>query len=124
MRSVRRSLATRVFAVAVATLSMLPAAAQFRGASPYTPEPGSRELRDVLYNWTWHMGMLRGQAEPELVGTLEYRAQGTVQIDGQACELSKYRISANYQLPGYRTQIECTLANGEPFSNDRLPMRQ
>ena len=53
-----------MFAVAVATISMLPAAAQFRGATPYTPEPGSRELRDVLYNWTWHMGMLRGQAEP------------------------------------------------------------
>lgn len=63
------------------------------------------------------MGMLRGQAEPELVGTLEYRAEGTIQVDGQPCTLTKYRISANYQLPGYRTQIECTRANGQIYAN-------
>jgi hypothetical protein len=74
-------------------------------------------MKAVLFNWTWHMGMLRGQAEPELVGTLEYQAQGTVQVDGQICALSKYRISANYQLPGYRTQIECTLPDGSTYSN-------
>ncbi len=63
------------------------------------------------------MGMLRGQAEPELVGTLEYQAEGTVQVDGRPCTLTKYRISANYQTPGYRTQIECTRPNGETFAN-------
>ena len=56
------------------------------------------------------MGMLRGQAEPELVGTLDYHGEGTVQVDGQPCTLTKFRISANYQTPGYRTQIECTRA--------------
>lgn len=116
MMSVRRSAAACALAV-VMTTGMLPATAQFGGATPYTPEPGSRDLKDVLYNWTWHMGMLRGQAEPELVGTLEYQAQGTIQVDGQACVLSKFRISANYQLPGYRTQIECTLPGGETFAN-------
>ena len=83
----------------------------------YTPEPGAKDLKSVLYNWTWHMGMLRGQAEPELIGTLEYQAEGTIQVDGQPCKLSKYRISANYQIPGYRTQIECTRANGKKYSN-------
>ena len=30
---------------------------------------------------------------------------------------AKYRISANYQIPGYRTQIECTRANGKKYAN-------
>ena len=107
---------------ALATVAVLggslPAAAQFGGGPPpFTPEPGATDLRSVLFNWAWHMGMLRGQAEPELVGTLEYQAEGTVQVDGQACRLDKYRISANYRLPGYRTQIECTLPNGESYAN-------
>jgi hypothetical protein len=99
--------------------SVLPAGAQGFGGGPppYTPEPNARDLKAVLYNWTWHMGMLRGQAEPELVGTLEYQGEGTVQVDGQPCTLTKYRISANYQLPGYRTQIECTRSNGRAYAN-------
>jgi hypothetical protein len=98
---------------------VLPAGAQGFGGGPppYTPEPGAKDLKAVLYNWTWHMGMLRGQAEPELVATLEYQAEGTVQIDGQACRLSKYRVSANYRIPGYRTQIESTRANGQTYAN-------
>lgn len=87
------------------------------GAPPYTPEPGARDIKAVLFNWVWHMGMLRGQAEPELVGTLEYQAEGTVRVDGQPCELGKYRISANYQIPGYRAQIECRRQNGQTYSN-------
>lgn len=113
----RRAIATSALAV-VAMSCMLPAGAQFGGGPPpYTPEPGARDLKAVLFNWTWHMGMLRGQAEPELVGTLEYQATGTIRVDGQSCVLTKYRISANYQLPGYRTQIECTLPNGQTHAN-------
>jgi hypothetical protein len=98
---------------------VLPAGAQGFGGGPqlYTPEPGARDLKAVLFNWTWHMGMLRGQAEPELVGTLEQQAEGTLQVDGEPCTLTKYRVSANYQIPGYRTQIECTRANGETYAN-------
>jgi hypothetical protein len=117
--SFRRSVATCALAVVVAMSSVLPAGAQGfgGGAPPYTPEPGAKDLKTVLYNWTWHMGMLRGQAEPELVGTLEYQGEGTVQVDGQPCRLTKYRVSANYQLPGYRTQIECTRPNGQTYAN-------
>ena len=132
--SFRRFVATCALAVVVATSGVLPAGAQGRpgggagggggggggfggGAPLYTPEPGARDLKAVLFNWAWHMGMLRGQAEPELVGTLDYRAEGTVQVDGRPCTLTKYRISANYQIPGYRAQIECTRANGQTFSN-------
>jgi hypothetical protein len=64
------------------------------------------------------MGMLRSGNESELVKTLEYQAEGgTIQVNGQPCALKKYRVSANYQVPGYRTQIECTLANGQTYKN-------
>jgi hypothetical protein len=117
--SFRRFVAICALAVVVANSNVLRAGAQGfgGGAPPYTPEPGAKDLKAVLYNWTWHMGMLRGQAEPELVGTLEYQAEGTVQVDGQPCTLTKYRISANYQTPGYRTQIECMRRNGQTYSN-------
>jgi hypothetical protein len=117
--SFRRSVATSAFTAVAAMTIALPAGAQGfgGGASLYTPEPGAKDLKAVLFNWAWHMGMLRGQAEPELVGTLEYEGEGTIQIDGRPCTLTKYRISANYQLPGYRTQIECTLPNGETYAN-------
>ncbi len=87
-------------------------------AGPFTPAPGARDLKSVLFNWTWHMGMLRSGAESELIKTLDYHAEsGTIQVDGQPCTLTKYRVQANYQVPGYRVQIECTRANGQKYSN-------
>ena len=84
----------------------------------FTPGPGAKDLKSVLYNWTWHMGMLRSGAESELVKTLDYHADGgTIQVNGQACAVTKVRIQANYQLPGYRTQIECTLPNKQTYKN-------
>ena len=101
------------------------------GPPPYTPGEDVRDLKSVLFNWTWYQGMLRGVEEHELMVTLEYRAEGTIQVDGQACAItpfaeaeregelgtSGYRISASYQQPGYRTQIECRLPNGQTYSN-------
>jgi hypothetical protein len=64
------------------------------------------------------MGMLRSGNESELIKTLDYHAAGgTMQVDGQPCTLTKYRVQANYQIPGYRTQIECTRANKQKYSN-------
>src|SRR5215470_9269355 len=55
----------------------------------FTPATGAKDLKSVLYNWTWHMGMLRSGNESELVKTLEYQAEGgTVQVDGQTCTLT------------------------------------
>ena len=86
-------------------------------AAAYTPPAGSKELKDVLYNWSWHMGMLRSGSESELIKTLEYLGDsGTMQVNGQPCAITKYRYSINYQLPGYRNQITCTRANGQPYS--------
>jgi len=116
--SCRRPAAAAALVLVTSLIGIAPANAQFGGgAPPYTPEPGARDLTAVLFNWAWHMGMLRGQAEPELVATLEYQASGTIEIDGQPCELSKYRVSANYQIPGYRTQIDCRLPDGRTYAN-------
>ena len=67
------------------------------GAPAYTPAAGARDLRSVLFNWGWHLGMLRGEAEIDLIASLEYQGKGTMQVDGQPCTLTKYRISTNYQ---------------------------
>src|SRR6185312_4710798 len=96
----RRTLVTGVF-VAAAAIGM---AAQgpgggrggrggggIFGASPFTPEPGARDIKSVLFNWTWHMGMLRSGEEAELIKTLDYYGEsGTIQVNGQSCVLSKY----------------------------------
>jgi hypothetical protein len=98
---------------------------------PYTPAEGARDLKSVLFNWPWHMGMLRGIEEHELAVTLEYRGEGTIQINGQPCAIkpyeeteregelgtSGYRVGNAYQFAGSRTQINCTLPNGRTYSN-------
>jgi hypothetical protein len=129
--SFRRYVATGAFAAALAMGSVLPVQAQggppgggggggggFGGGPPlYTPDPGAKDMKAVLYNWLWHMGMLRGQAENELIGTLDWHGEGTIQVDGQPCTTTKLRLQVNYQTPGYRTQIECRRANGQTYSN-------
>src|SRR5688572_1186823 len=87
------------------------------GQPPYTPAAGARDLRSVLFNWTWHLGMLRSADERDFVASLEYQGKGTVQVDGQPCTLTKYRISTNYQTSGQRIQISCTRPNGQTYSN-------
>ena len=92
------------------------AAGRGRGGA-YTPPAGSKELKDVLYNWAWLMGMLRSGAESELVKTLDYYgAGGTVQVNGQPCTITKYHWQANYLVPGYRIDIGCTRANKQTYS--------
>jgi hypothetical protein len=118
----RTAVAAAVF-VAVLVTQHAPAGAQGRGrgafdAGPFTPAPGAKDLKSVLFNWTWRMGMLRSGAESELIKTLDYHAEGgTIQVGGQPCVLTKYRVQANYQVPGYRVQIECTQKNGQKYSN-------
>src|SRR5437879_6666872 len=113
---------TRVAIGVVLTINALSTAgAQAPGANrepppPYRPAAGARDLRAVLFNWTWYMGMLRGVDEHELVVSLEYQGKGTIQVDGQPCTLTKYRVSTSYQTPGQRVQYTCTRPNGQPYS--------
>jgi hypothetical protein len=106
--------------LAVALAAPPTTAAQGRGrgggAQQYTPAPDARDLRSVLFNWGWHLGMLRSSEERDLIASLEYQGTGTMQVNGQPCQLTKYRVSTNYQYSGQRTQIECRLPNGQTHS--------
>ena len=75
-----------------------------RGAPLYTPAAGAKDLKSVLFNWAWYMGMLRSSDERDLLMTLEYQGKGTVQVDGQPCNVTKYRTSISYQTSGERIQ--------------------
>jgi hypothetical protein len=101
-----------------------PAGGQGRGAAdpnagaPYTPAAGAKDLRAVLFNWMWGMGMLKGTDERDMVATLEYQSKvGTIQVDGQPCTISKFRASTNYQTFSQRTNFTCTRANKQPYTN-------
>jgi hypothetical protein len=117
----RDTIRTRVaLGIVLAATALFTAGAQAQqGAAappPYTPAPGAKDLKAVLFNWTWHMGMLRGLDEHELVASLEYQGTGTIQVDGQPCTLTKYRASTNYQTLGQRIQYTCTRSNGQTSS--------
>jgi hypothetical protein len=102
----------------ICALSTASAQGQGRQAGPpYRPAAGAKDLQSVLFNWTWAMGMLRGLDEHELVATLEYQGKGSIQVDGQPCTLTKYRVSTNYQKSGQRIQYTCTRPNGQTYSN-------
>src|SRR5262245_27338531 len=86
------------------------------GAQNYTPAADARDLRAVLFNWGWHLGMLRSDQELDLIASLEYQGKGTVQVNGQPCNVTKYRTSINYQTSGERIQITGTRPNGQGVS--------
>jgi len=122
MVTYRRIISTRIAIGLVLTIGALsPAGARAQGFPDYPviyrPAKDAKDLRAVLFNWTWYMGMLRGIDEHELITSLEYQGKGTIQVDGQPCTLTKFRISTNYQVPGQRIQYTCTRANGQTYSN-------
>src|SRR5882672_2953905 len=110
----RGLISTRIALALVFAIAPLTAGAQFGPPRPppYTPAKDAKDLKSVLFNWTWHMGMLRGLEEHELMASLEYQGTGTLQVNGQSCKLTKYRASNNYLLPGQRVQYTCTQSNG------------
>ena len=83
----------------------------------YTPAAGAKDLKAVLFNWAWYMGMLRSSEEYDLMMSLEYQGKGTMQVDGQPCTVTKYRTSISYQTSGERIQITGTRPNGQSCSN-------
>src|SRR5262249_51836158 len=54
-----------------------------KGGPQYTPAAGAKDLKAVLFNWAWYMGMLRSSAEQDLMMTLEYTGKGTMTVGGQ-----------------------------------------
>ena len=109
------------FGIALTIAGLLTAGAQAqRGPDtppPYRPAAGAKDLRAVLFNWTWYTGMLRGLDEHELIVSLEYQGKGTMQVYGQPCTLTNYPASTNYQPAAQGTQYTCTRPHGQAYSN-------
>jgi len=87
------------------------------GAPAYTPAAGAKDLKAVLFNWGWYTGMLRSDQEYDVLMSLEYQGKGTMQVDGQPCNVTKYRTSISYQKSGERIQITGARPNGQSCSN-------
>ena len=83
------------------------------GVQYFTPAKDAKDLKAVLFNWAWYMGILRSDQEQDLIETLEYTGKGTMQVDGQPCNVTKYRTSITYQWSGERIQITGTRPNGQ-----------
>jgi hypothetical protein len=89
-----------------------------RGGAPlYTPAAGAKDLKAVLFNWAWYTGMLRSSEEYDVLMSLEYTGKGTMQVDGQPCNVTKYRTSISYRASGERVQITGTRPDGQSCSN-------
>jgi hypothetical protein len=88
-----------------------------RGAPAYTPAAGAKDLKSVMFNWGWYTGMLRSDQEYDVLMSLEYQGKGTMQVDGQPCNVTLYRTSVSYQTSGERIQIKGTRPNGQSCSN-------
>ncbi|MEY4641485.1 MAG: hypothetical protein RLZZ227_1479 [Pseudomonadota bacterium] len=117
MSPILRSHSTRFATTLVLCAVPLIASAQFNSNPPdYTPAADAKDLKAVLFNWTWNMGMLRGIDEHELIATLEYQGDGSIDVAGQRCSLDQYRVSTNYQDSGQRVQYSCTLPNDQSLS--------
>ena len=88
-----------------------------RGGEPeYTPAAGAKDLKSVLFNWAWYTGMLRSTEERDLLMTLVYQGKGTVQVDGQPCNVTMYRSDISYRASGERVRITGTRPNGQSCS--------
>jgi len=87
------------------------------GAPAYTPAAGAKDLKSVIFNWAWYTGMLRSANEMDLLMSLEYQGKGTMQVNGQPCNVTKYRTSISYQTSGERIQITGTRPNGQSCSS-------
>ena len=88
-----------------------------RGGAPlYTPAPGAKDLKAVLFNWAWYTGMLRSSEEYDLLMSLDYQGQGTMQVGGQPCNVTMYRSDISYQTSGERIRITGTRPNGQSCS--------
>jgi hypothetical protein len=86
------------------------------GAPPFTPAPGAKDLKSVMFNWGWYTGMLRSNEEYDLLMTLDYQGKGTMQVGGQPCNVTLYRSDISYQTSGERIRITGTRPNGQSCS--------
>ena len=103
--------------IAIAAVGAAGLAAQ-QGGARYTPAPGAKDKKAVLFTWAWYMGMLRGPQETEAVVSLEQKATGTLQVNGQNCVASK--LPRQHELPEHRAARAVHLSSSRwPGSEER-----
>jgi len=107
----------KIRSVATATAAGDQTARRPEAAPEYTPAPGAKDLKSVLFNWAWYTGMLRSTEERDLIMTLVYEGKGTIQVDGQPCNVTRYRADISYRASGERIRITGTRPNGQSCSN-------
>ena len=66
-------------------------------AEPYTPAPDAKDLKAVLFNWMWDMGMLKGHDERDMVAIARISGQG--HDSGGRAAVHADEISREHQLP-------------------------
>jgi hypothetical protein len=74
------------------------------------PVPG--DVNSTLFEVGNSMGMLRTLDYEDLIVTLELWATGSITINGQMSELTNYRQSVNYRIPGLREDLSFVGASG------------
>jgi hypothetical protein len=62
------------------------------------------------------MGMLRSTEEYDLMMSLVYEGTGTIQVNGQPCNVTRYRSDISYQASGERIRITGTRPDGQSCS--------
>jgi hypothetical protein len=118
MISVPSASSAQARGAAPAAGAQAPAQGRGRGPAPppFTPAAGAKDLKAVLFNWAWYMGMLRSNEEYDVLMTLDYQGKGTMQVGGQPCNVTMYRSDITYQKSGERIRITGTRPNGQSCS--------
>ena len=104
-----RMTALAVAGTVFAGVLMAPAQAQQRTTSPDSPA----DVKALLFDLANSMGMLRSLQQEDSIITLEHWAKGTATIGQQQSEVTTYRLSLNYSVPGMRVDMSRKLPNGQ-----------
>jgi hypothetical protein len=87
-----------------------PSRVEGRGAAP----AGGTDVKSVLFDLANSMGMLRGMQQEDSILTLEHWTTGTSINGQQRQELTEFRVSVNYAVPGMRVDATMKGADGRP----------
>ena len=71
------------------------------------PPTSAPDLKTTLYKMADSLGMLRGANENDAVVTMHWWATGTMNVNGQNCNLTSYRGYVRYPVSGLRVDYTC-----------------
>jgi hypothetical protein len=103
---------TRVAALAIAGVLILGSFVSAR-AQQRAPAENAPDVKALLFELANSMGMLRGMQQEDSIITQEYWATGTVARGPQRLELSEFRMSLNYAVPGMRVDYTAKGPDGK-----------